>query len=122
MPAKVDLWFPLYVGDYLADTMHLTTEEHGAYLLLLMAYWKNGKALCDDHKKLASICRMSLDAWSIAQASLKQFFDTESAPGLWVHHRVEEELTKAREQRRRATDRAEKAAKARWGIIKKRGA
>ncbi len=60
---------PLYIGDYLADTSRLTTEQHGAYLLLLMDYWRSGR-LPDNDQVLAQITKLSPDAWSNARAIL----------------------------------------------------
>ncbi len=91
--AKV-LWFPLYVPDYLADTQSLTTEQHGAYLLLLMAYWQAQGPLADDDEELAAICRMPLEAFQKASKRLSRFFTV--ADGVWRHKRVDAEIAKAK--------------------------
>lgn len=113
--AKPDIWMPLYIGDYLADTMHLTTEQHGAYLLLIMAYWKNGGAIPSDDRKLMAICRLGSDAWSMHKHTLASFFDLDSDPELWIHVRAEKEMEKAGNNQEKRTLRAQKAAEARWG-------
>jgi uncharacterized protein YdaU (DUF1376 family) len=108
---KTDIWMPLYIGDYLADTARLTTEQHGAYLLLLMDYWRSGR-LPDNDQILAQICKLSPDAWSNAKAMLMQFFNIQD--GYWIHTRVEKELALAMENKAKMHDRASKAAQARW--------
>lgn len=109
---------PLYIGDYLAGTSRLTTEMHGAYLLLIMDYWMNGP-LPDNDQALASITRMTPDAWSNARALLVQFFSIEN--GCWKHKRIEEELDSAYAKKRAAKQKAEKAAAARWGNAPSKG-
>lgn len=112
--AKPDIWMPLYIGDYLADTMHLTTEQHGAYLLLIMAYWKNGGAISSNDQMLAATCRLSADAWSMHKHMLSAFFDTISDPALWILPRAEREMEKAGHNQEKRVLRAQKAAAARW--------
>ena len=102
---------PIYIGDYLADTQRLTTEQHGAYFLLLMDYWRSGK-LPDNDQVLAQITRLSLDAWSNARSMLEQFFSIED--GFWVHKRVENELEQSAQNKAKKHERAVKAAKSRW--------
>jgi uncharacterized protein YdaU (DUF1376 family) len=87
-------FMPLYVSDYLADTSHLSTVEHGAYLLLIMTYWQRAEALPDDDKKLARIARMTPTEWSEARAEIADLFDI--AEGSWRHSRIEQELGRAR--------------------------
>lgn len=86
-------YIQLYVADYLADTMHLTTEEHGAYLLLIMNYWQTGHAI--PKKRLASVARMSNERWTDVENSLSEFF-TETTTGDWFHARIEEDLFKVK--------------------------
>jgi uncharacterized protein YdaU (DUF1376 family) len=108
---KTDIWMPLYIGDYLADTSRLTTEQHGAYLLLLMDYWRSGR-LPDNDQVLAQITKLSPDAWSNARAMLEQFFSIEG--GSWIHKRVEQELAQAVDNKAKNHQRAVDAANARW--------
>lgn len=83
-------YMQLYVADYLADTPHLTTEEHGAYLLLLFSYWQTGKPLRVD--RLAHTSRLSNERWTIVERTLNEFF--KEVDGVWIHIRVEKDLEK----------------------------
>ena len=91
---KRDAWMPFYVADYLADTMHLTAEQHGAYLLLIMAAWKRGGALPDNDDQLAGIAKLSRAAWRKNAAVIRTFFKRRD--GMLIQSRVEREVEKTR--------------------------
>ncbi|VVT52244.1 Uncharacterized phage-associated protein YdaU [Kosakonia radicincitans] len=85
-------YMQLYIADYLADTMHLSTEEHGAYLLLMFNYWQTGRAI--PKNRLAKIARLSNERWSAVEASLKEFFNDNGTE--WVQERIERDLEAVR--------------------------
>ena len=111
MATKVDIWMPLYIADYLSATSRLTTEQHGAYLLLIMDYWKNG-APPDNNQILAQITKLSPDAWSNARTMLQPFFEV--MDGLWIQHRIEAEMVKAQHNKQVNVKRGKAGAEARW--------
>lgn len=67
-------YMKLYIADYLADTTHLTRDEHGAYLLLLMALWRAGGKLPNDPHKLAKLSKCSTPEWEEISPSVLEFF------------------------------------------------
>lgn len=94
MSKKIDSFMPLWIADYWADTPHLTCEQHGAYLLLLMAYWRNGGPLPNDDRRLAGICKLSLHKWKNISVPIREFFEV--SENYWTQDRAERELRNAR--------------------------
>ena len=64
---------PIYWDAYLADTTHLTTEEHGAYLLLLAAMWRRNGWVPDDDRDNARIVGLTSAKWRRAKERLGEF-------------------------------------------------
>ena len=58
----------MYWDAYLADTTHLTTEEHGAYMLLLAAMWRRNGSVPDDDKDNARILGLTPAKWRKVKA------------------------------------------------------
>jgi uncharacterized protein YdaU (DUF1376 family) len=103
-------WMPLYIGDYLKDTMHLSTVEHGAYLLLIMHYWQNG-GLPQEPIKLARIARMTKKEWDeIAETLAEMFSDG------WRHKRIDGELSDAASKYERRAEAGRKGGMARQNV------
>jgi uncharacterized protein YdaU (DUF1376 family) len=81
---------PLWTDAYLGDTTHLTTIEHGAYLLLLITAWRTRDGvLPDDDRLLARYTRMTPTQWKRMRPILADFFVIEG--GTWTQQRLRDE-------------------------------
>jgi uncharacterized protein YdaU (DUF1376 family) len=103
---------PLYIGDYLADTMHLSHSQHGIYMLLIMAYWRNGGALPDDANQLSAIAKCSASEWRKHLPVISRFFHIEN--GSWFHKRIDAELTGAITKTQERSKSGSEGARRRW--------
>lgn len=105
--AKSNIWMPIYIGDYLGDTLGLTLAEHGGYLLVIFAYWKNRGPL--DDLEARAIIR---DASQTQCERIASFFRLEG--GKWHHDRIDAELRIAEKNSNSRTSAARIASNARW--------
>lgn len=95
----------------MADTGRFTTEQHGAYLLIIMDYWRNGPPP-DDDETLATIAKTTASNWRRMGPTVRSKF--KSVDGLMRHKRIDRELALAKERAEAAAAKAKKAAEARW--------
>lgn len=104
--AKTDIWMPIYINDYLGDTMELDENGHGIYLLLMFQYWKKGP-LTKDTTKLMKIARTN--NLELLKEILNDYFI--DYPDCFIHRRVEEEKMKANTRRDIAIENGKKGGR-----------
>jgi uncharacterized protein YdaU (DUF1376 family) len=72
MSDKFTRFLPLHGKDYRGDTAHLSLEQHGAYMLLLIDQWDKGEIKLDD-KNLNRIF-MGAERTVAVQEVIQEFF------------------------------------------------
>lgn len=81
---------PLFTDAFLADTGHLSAQETGAYLLLLMMAWRLPDCrLPNDDAKLSRWARMDRRTWLRAKPAVMEFWTLQD--GFWTQKRLSKE-------------------------------
>lgn len=101
---------PLWTDAYLADTRHLSAEQHGVYLLLLMEAWRRPAcSLPDDDEMLARLACMSTERWAFNRDIVMAFWKFDGRKKEWTQSRLTDErsyvVQKSRSQRDKAASR-----------------
>lgn len=109
----VGIWLPVYIGEMLAMTTRFSTEQIGALHLLMMDYWKNGVIPHDD-SIIAAITGLS-------KAKAKIFITLILSINIFYSHEgslyspyLDDKKQQATSNKKTKTERAKKAANARW--------
>jgi uncharacterized protein YdaU (DUF1376 family) len=103
-----------HVGDYLADTMHLSTYQHGMYVLLIMHYFKRGE-LPDDERALARITKTEVMNFRRYGGPVMALFQR-AENGTSRHTRIDAERERARELSETRRNAGKQGANQRWGM------
>lgn len=100
---------PFFGDAYMADTRHLSLEEHGAYMLLLMIAWRSADcALPDDDKRIAQMLGITAPKWRKLKPSIMEFWTLKE--GRWTQARLTKERAFVTKKSKQNAD----AANARW--------
>lgn len=93
--SATDHWFRFNVGDYLADTLHFTSLQHGIYILLLLHAYKHGGQIPGSPAELARIARIENNFTRRLMAPVLGLFERHPMGG-YSHKRVLQELEHAK--------------------------
>lgn len=109
---KGRIWMPIYVGDYHADTTHFRTIDHGAYLLLLLSYWRRQGPLPADQEYLMTITKTSRREWHGVHLRVARLFQISKTH--WTHLTLENEITKTQDQIAKKSKAGKAGMASRW--------
>lgn len=110
--SDLTIWMPIYWGDYLRDTAHLSTVEHGGYMLLIAHYWTTGKPLPSADDRLRRITRMERRDWLASRSALLAFFTPDG--DTLRHKRVDAEIARSSVKSAKRKIAGSEGAKRRW--------
>jgi uncharacterized protein YdaU (DUF1376 family) len=113
--ADYDHWMRFHIGDYLADTLHLTALQHGIYLLLIVHYFRR-RALPDDEASLARIVKLPIATWRRQSPPVLALFK-QGQKGL-SHPRIDTEIERAANLSAIRAEAGQKGGKARFSASK----
>lgn len=105
-------WFAFKIHKYLAETMHLDTKGHGAYLLLILHYYATGTPPKDNDRSLAAITKLTADCWAESRGDLGALFTIRD--GFWRHYGIEADMREASSKHAASVAKAKAGADARW--------
>ena len=81
---------PLFTDAFIADTVHLSAQETGAYLMLMMVAWRSPECqLPDNDDKLARWARVDRRTWARIKPAVMEFWTV--GDGFWTQKRLSKE-------------------------------
>lgn len=107
---------PLFCDAYRGDTMHLSLEEHGAYMLLLMTMWTNRGSIPDDDRDNARRLGISQRRWTAIKGRLSPFltFYGPANDRKITQIRLQDEWNKVCEFRAKQSEKGKAGSDSRW--------
>lgn len=108
--------FQFYPRDYLGDrnTIPMTTEENGAYCLLMWFCWEND-GLPDDMEELADDARLPVEKFTpMWNKRIKKCFVWDEKRERYFHPRLLKEIKKQRSWKKKKSDAGKQGAASRW--------
>jgi uncharacterized protein YdaU (DUF1376 family) len=105
-------WMAFNPADYVTNTLHLTTRQHGGYILLICAAWAGKGVLPGTDAGLMAIAKLSAKEWREDGEALKSFLTRRG--DVWVHERVEFEWKDAQSLIAAKSKAGREGARKRW--------